>query len=183
MKFPANTIHLYYFPYGDELAKARKEAKLSQRELALLSKLSHGQIAKIELGSVTPSLSSLEMIGTVLEIRNTKMFLRWINYRKKLVRLKSDYPLFYSLISLTVNVMNEDERGITINRFERRLECFAENEHELATNVKNFLLGALTPKDKPKNGLRPLYHYFANSIRDTERWDNQKKNIVENSKK
>lgn len=49
-------------PIGDELKRLRKEAGLTQRQLALLAGVSQSLIARIEKGSVDPRASTLRRI-------------------------------------------------------------------------------------------------------------------------
>jgi len=82
------------------------------------------------------------------------------------------YPNAINLFQRVQISMDNSEREITFVRFEKRISLFDENKLKLADNFKDLLLGKLDLNTQPKNGLRPLSHYWKKWSDEIEKWSN-----------
>lgn len=56
-----------------KLAKLRDEKGLSQRALAKLSKVGHITIARIEMGTIDPRISTMEALANALKVKISEL--------------------------------------------------------------------------------------------------------------
>lgn len=69
--------------FATQLKKLRKEAGISQNQLAFEAGISLSQIARIETARINPTLSTVFAIARALEIPLTSMFNFVLNDNKK----------------------------------------------------------------------------------------------------
>ena len=60
--------------FGDRLRSLRKEKKLTQKELAVKAGLSISQIARIEVGKLNTTISTLAVITKAIDVNATQFF-------------------------------------------------------------------------------------------------------------
>jgi len=159
-----------YTTFGDIVKNRRNELNLTQKSLALRLNISAGYIARIERNySVPVSKIVLKDLANGLEMDAQELIHLASLQRSSITKQRNRYPKTFDLIMRTIAVLTEEERRRTIIMFEQRIGLFGEPSIQLAENFSFFLLGELALEDTPKNGLRPLIHYF-------EPWDKVKIN-------
>jgi len=157
--------------FAKMIREARIQKELTQRELALLSKRSHGNVAGIERGySIPNDDSAIINLARALDIDEEELLQQAEYERLKLKGYSTVYPAIFSLVSRIFSIVNGRDKGNSLNRFEFRLKLFEEDEAELAKNVIEFFKLKLKLDETPANGLRPLNHYFIGWCKEIEDW-------------
>lgn len=164
----------YYGPQtelGTYLKQMRERKHLTQRQLAEMSGVSHGHIARLETTAMPIRMTpSLKKIAEVLDVEIDKIS-EYIYKNAPSIKLYGHkYPHMHELaITLFIQICgNLPEQKL--QRYERRLGEFAEDKNIIASNIINYLSGELALSDKPVNGVRPLVHYIAPWGEEIENW-------------
>lgn len=156
---------------GKIIKIARLKKKITQRRLAEELGLSHGYIPRIEhSNSIVLKEGHLLVLSKFLDIPLEVLRKANALEKRKREEIKPLYPKAYLLGQRILSVMNENDRNSTLGLFEKRLILFNEDLTKLAYNFSEFLLARLSLEDKPKNGLRPLKHYFEPWSSEIEEW-------------
>lgn len=71
---PIEAIRSLETEIGAEVRKLRKELDLTVSELGLAANISTGMLSKIENGSISPSLATLESLASALNVPITRLF-------------------------------------------------------------------------------------------------------------
>ena len=149
---------------------------MSQRGLAHISGVAAGYIARIEADGAIPGAEKIERLAKALDIPLEEIRSLIERSRQSLRTIKQKYPEAIYLFEQCLMQMNEKEIKTTFGRFEKRLSIFEEDKERVAENIKKYFLGELKSTDKPKNGTRPLCHYWISYSQELEEWDNYQEN-------
>lgn len=68
--------NFYYKRLGETIINCRKQRKLSQQKLAILSDVDRSYLAEVEEGKANPSIKFLGKISKILKIRVGKLMRR-----------------------------------------------------------------------------------------------------------
>ena len=158
--------------FGKYIRDGRALKKYSQRKLASIVCISHGNEARIEGGySIPKNDDVIRRLAKALDISESELFEAAESDRMAREDIQNIYPASYSLFQSMLSVMSDDTQNNTFDFFERRICLFNEDEKKLSLNFVNYLLGKLDLYDIPANGLRPLSHYFSPWCSEIEQWD------------
>jgi len=162
-------------PVCDQIKIKRHFLGYSLKKLAEIVHSTPGTISKIENGHLLPFRKDfIRDLASALGIDQEELLSSVAFERRKASSWDKDYPNTHSLIKLVIRVMDNNERNLTFEFFERRILLFKEDEVELAVNFANYLLGHVKLSDLPENGLRPLSHYFLPWSSEIELWQSKK---------
>jgi len=158
-----------HIPNGSELRNMRKNAGLTQRQLADMTGLSQAVIARIERGSVDPRASVLKKIMAVLEVRQKTTKSAADMMSRKVISINHDEPVSkaielmaaYGVSQLPVLRGGRPIGAIEEEHLVNVLSSYLSNPDRFYTRRAEEAISSMFPTVKPDAPITELLHLLS----------------------
>ena len=157
--------------FGDAIREKRDRLGLSQRDLSWVTGIHPGYISRIESDGAIPGAEKIRRLAECLEIPLNQLQDYATKSKESPAYLLKRYPAILELFHEVLILMEEEEVRRVFDRFEIRIKNFGEDRMNLIENFRLFFGGHLKASEKPRNGNRPLCHYWEGWSKEMEEWE------------
>ncbi len=160
--------------FGEEIRFSREKHGLSLTQLAKKLGITKGYLSLIERNKVPPP--SYKILWNLVCILGLDMKAIQVLLETSPITygtFKEKYRRFIDLLRKVIGIMNDHEIEVTFGRLEERLAMFEEPADLIVDTFKKFLLKEIGYFDDPRNGGRPISHYFEKWSDEIDNWGSE----------